>query len=94
MIKEHCDNISKAKLGNSNGPCSENTKNKISKTNKGKIMSDDHIAKTRRATPCVIDNIEFINLTEATKYYKVSRTTVLNRIRNEKYPNYGYIKNQ
>tara|TARA_R110000796_G_scaffold44977_4_gene109247 strand:- start:2344 stop:3156 length:813 start_codon:yes stop_codon:yes gene_type:complete len=92
--QEHCNNISKAKKGKSIGPCSEETKQKISKGNKGKVMSDEHIAKTRRATPCTIDNIEFINLTEASKYYNISRTTVLNRIKDERFPNYKFSKKQ
>ena len=92
--EQHNKNISKSKKGKKTGPCSKERKANISKSLKGRKMSTKHKEKTRRATPCIIDGIFFKNLVEAGKCLGVSKTTILNRIRDERFPNYKFSKKE
>lgn len=88
--EEHCRNISKAKKGKSTGPCSEEQKKKISKALKGRIMSKEHIEKTRRYKPCMVDGVKYKSMKDAGIAHGVSKTTILNRIRDDRFPNYTW----
>ncbi len=55
-------------------------------------MSREHEEKTRRGTPCIIDEITYKNLVDAGRALGVSKTTILNRIKDERFPTYRYKK--
>lgn len=90
--EEHSNNISKAKRGKSRGPCPEEVKKKISIANKDKKMSKEHLEKTRRYKSCIVDGVKYKSMKDAGKAHGVSKTTILNRIRDNRFPTYMWVK--
>ena len=47
-------------------------------------------AATKRAKPIVIDGVEFPSIKEATRQLGINKSTIANRIKSSKYPNYFF----
>lgn len=98
LSQEHIDAIRASKLG---VPRSEEMKRKMSATrklrkipspNKGKSLSDEHKAALRKAKikPVQIDDKIYPSSKEVATEYKVTTTTVRNRIKSPKWPGWKY----
>lgn len=98
LSQEHIDAIRASKLG---VPRSEEMKRKMSATrklrkipspNKGKSLSNEHKAALRKAKikPVKIDDKIYPSSKEVAEEYKVTTTTVRDRIKSPKWPGWKY----
>ena len=62
---------------------SEETKEKLRKGKLGRYTGNQEKA-------VIIDDLEYKSLSEASRVFQVTPSTILNRIRNKNYPNYNY----
>lgn len=84
-------------------PCSLETKAKMSKIHKGKKLSEAHIKAMAKANSGItspvkksvcVEGIVYPLIKFAAESNNVSRTTILNRIKNPNFPNYHYLSGE
>jgi group I intron endonuclease len=73
----------------------EETKAKISAIHKGKILTEDHKEKIRKSsmksakkTLCIIDNVEYESIKDASRKLNILHNTIQVRLKSKKFPNY------
>lgn len=66
----------------------QETKNRISKTQKGKYKGDNN----PNAKSVIINNERFTTLKSACEYYNIAKTTIIRRLKSNNFPDWNYAK--
>ena len=72
----------------------EDTKAKISKIHKGKVLTDtqkSNISKAMKKRACVVNGVEYISISEASRQLNITVGLLDYRIRSVKYPEYTWV---
>ena len=86
FTKKHRGNISKGKIGT---PLTDVHKNNIKKSYTEERIKVNRLQKTCR--PIEIDGVWYQSINDACRQLNIPSTTMYNRLKNKKFPNYKYV---
>lgn len=72
---------------------SEQTRKKLSEAHKGKKLTKTHKDKIKDKSiksSIIIDDIEYYSIMDASRKLKIPKSTIFDRVRSDKFPNYFY----